>query len=211
MKAKFVKITLFLAALALLFCACAYVPEEKAPTTEDKNAEYLEKIAELESEIEKNKAEFLESEALYKKTITELQAKIAVLSATQPPLVDQEEESVQFRYRLEDGRAIITGYEGNVALLNIPESLDGYPVISIGERAFEDADITAVTLPEGLLDIGWFAFYNCHALVNVTIPSSVASIGYAVFDGCGALTVFCPTDSYAERYARSYGLSFVTK
>lgn len=210
MKRKFIKISILILALALTLGGCAFVPDDEAPASEDKSAEYLERIAALENELEQARATFSESETLYRQTITDLQAKIAILSATQVPPADKEEESVQFRYRTEDGRAVITGYEGNVALLNIPDTLDGYPVIAIGERAFEGADITAVILPEGLHDIGWFAFYNCRGLVNITIPASVSSIGYAVFDGCGALSVFCPKGSYAEQYARSYGLTYIT-
>ena len=210
MKRKFIKISILILALALLLGGCAFVPDEETPASEDKSAEYQERIAALESELEQTRATFSESEALYRQTITDLQAKIAILSATQVPPADKEEESVQFRYRIEDGRAVITGYEGNVALLHIPDTLDGHPVIAIGERAFEGAAITAVVLPEGLHDIGWFAFYNCRGLVNITIPASVSSIGYAVFDGCGALSVFCPQGSYAEQYARSYGLTYIT-
>ena len=109
-----------------------------------------------------------------------------------------------------NGSAIITGYRGECALLTVPKALDGYPVIAIGERAFEGATFSAVILPEGISSIGWFAFYACENLINVTLPESVSSIGYAVFDGCGDLTVYCNADSYAARYAQSYGLTLIT-
>lgn len=207
MKVKFTKAALLLVTLALLFSGCAYLPDD---TAQDKTAEYLATIASLEAQIAEQKAEFSESETRYKQTIVELEARIAQLSAPQTP-PNGETESVKFRYRVEDGNAVITGYEGNAALLTVPDTLDGYPVTAIGERAFESAAVTAVVLPEGLQKIGWFAFYNCRELINVTIPASVDSIGYAVFDGCGALTLYCPADSYAERYAHSYGISCVAK
>ena len=211
MKVKFTRAALLLIALALLFCGCAYVPDEQDDTNkEDKTTEYLNTIATLETQLEEARASFAESEAAYLQTIADLEKKVALLSATQSP-ASGEEESVKFRYRVEAGGAVITGYEGNAALLTIPDTLDGHPVISIGERAFEGASITAVVIPEGVQDIGWFGFYNCQKLVNVTVPKSVGSIGYAVFDGCGALTLYCPADSYAERYAHSYGLACVTK
>ena len=206
MKAKFIKIPLFFLALALFLCGCAYIPNEDA---QNKTAEYLNTIAELERKLAEERATFAQSETTLKQTIAELEQKLATLSATQAPPQDSE-DSVKFRYRVENGNAVITGYEGNAALLTIPDKLDGYPVVSIGERAFEGANVAAVVLPDGLQDIGWFAFYNCHKLLNVTIPASTSTIGYAVFDGCGALTLYCPKDSYAERYARSYGLTYVT-
>ncbi len=206
MKAKFIKIPLFFLALALFLCGCAYIPNEDA---QNKTAEYLNTIAELERKLAEERATFAQSETTLKQTIAELEQKLATLSATQAP-PQNSEDSVKFRYRVENGNAVITGYEGNAALLTIPDKLDGYPVVSIGERAFEGANVAAVVLPDGLQDIGWFAFYNCHKLLNVTIPASTSAIGYAVFDGCGALTLYCPKDSYAERYARSYGLTYVT-
>jgi hypothetical protein len=111
---------------------------------------------------------------------------------------------------LEDGNAIITGYSGEATLLTIPSELDGHPVAGIGDRAFEDSAIAAIVLPEGLSSIGWFAFYNCLELVNVTLPDSVSTIGYAAFDGSPAVSVVCPSGSYAERYARSYGIPYIT-
>lgn len=208
MKTNLIKIILFTVALALLLGGCAYISDEQGQTT-DKTAEYLNTIATLESTLEEERSNFEQAEATYKQTIAELEAKVAYLSTMQSPTPDTE-DSVQFRYRVENGGAVITGYEGHVALLTVPDTLDGYPVISIGERAFEGADMTAVVLPDGLQEIGWFGFYNCHNLSNVTIPQSVSSIGYAVFDGCGALTVYCPANCYAERYARSYGISYIT-
>ena len=208
MKVKLIKIFLLTLALALLFGGCAYVPDEQDGTAQDQNTEYLNTIASLETQLEEERATFAQSEAAYQQTIADLERKLALLTATQSPAPD-EEESVKFRYRVEQNGAVITGYEGSVALLTIPDTLDGHPVISIGERAFEGAGVRAIVIPEGVQDIGWFAFYNCHDLVNVTLPQSLASIGYAVFDGCGVLTLYCPADSYAERYARSYGLTYV--
>ncbi|MBO7341943.1 MAG: leucine-rich repeat protein [Clostridia bacterium] len=196
--------------LAFLLGGCAFVPDEQADGTRDQNAEYLNTIAELQAQLEMERAGFAESEALYQQTIATLEAKIALLSHSQSPS-QGEEESVTFRYKLEGENAVITGYEGNATLLTVPDTLDGHPVTSIGERAFEGTSVSAIVIPDGVQSIGWFAFYNCRDLVNVTLPQSVSSIGYAVFDGCGALTVFGAADSYAERYARSYGLAFVAK
>ena len=48
--------------------------------------------------------------------------------------------------------------------------------------------ITAISLPEGLISIGWYAFCGCKALTSVTIPDSVTSIGDWAFYKCSALT-----------------------
>ena len=195
-----------LCALTLLFVGCAKGAEE--PTTEITLQEYRATITALEEALSKAREEQERLALDYQSRITLLEEKLAQLNAKEDlPL---GEERVEFRYRLENGGAIITGYRGECALLTVPKTLDGYPVIAIGERAFEGATFSAVVLQEGVSSIGWFAFYGCENLINVTLPESVSSIGYAVFDGCGDLTVYCSAGSYAARYAQSYGLTLVT-
>ena len=120
-----------------------------------------------------------------------------------------DDGSATFHYQLRNNKAVITGFEGSATLINVPATLDGYPVFAIGERAFEGKSITAIVLPEGVESIEWFAFYNCTALADVTLPNSITSIGYAVFDGCPDVTLICAQDSYAAEYAKSYGLPTV--
>lgn len=43
--------------------------------------------------------------------------------------------------------------------------------------------ITSVSLPEGLPNIGSYAFYGCDNLVNISLPESVQSIGKMAFNG----------------------------
>ena len=202
MKGKFFKCLALLIALLLFACGCAYVPEEPDGTV-DENAKHLETIAALEAQLAEERAAFQSKEAAYITQIAQLKAQ---LPAAQPP----KEEDAVFRYRVENKKAIITGYSGNAALLNVPETLDGYPVAAIGEHAFEGSSVKAVVLPEGVGEIGWFAFYGCSQLKFISLPASVTSIGYAVFDGCPALTVSCPADCYAARYAESYGLACIS-
>ena len=206
MKRKHLRFGAFLCALTLFLGGCAYIPEEDASA--DVYAQYQETIATLEAELAAQREKLAQSESQYKAEIASLQAKLELLNEQNK--VEMGEQSVEFRYRVENGGAVITGYSGGQDLLSIPQTLDGYPVIAIGERAFEGASFTAVILPEGITSIGWFAFFECERLINVTLPTSVSSIGYAVFDGCGELTLYCKADSYAARYAQSYGYSCVT-
>ncbi len=43
-------------------------------------------------------------------------------------------------------------------------------------------------IPQGILEIGNFAFYGCESLKDVIIPDSVTGIGYGAFCGCESLT-----------------------
>lgn len=82
----------------------------------------------------------------------------------------------------------ITGYRGRSSRVEIPRELDGKPVTSIGEYAFEGKRITEVSLPDGITDIGMAAFRNCSSLVSVTFATDGdLTVGNYAFYGCDAL------------------------
>ena len=116
--------------------------------------------------------------------------------------------SLPYTYELDDGEITILSYTGTEKVVTIPDTLDGYPVTEIGERAFADTGIEAVTLPAAVEEIGWFAFLNCYALRSITAGSALTEIGYGAFDGCSSsLTLICPAGSYLARYGHSFGLA----
>lgn len=77
-------------------------------------------------------------------------------------------------------------YSGNIV---IPGSVEyegnTYNVTSIEESAFKYcSELTSITIPNGVLSIGYRAFYQCSKLASVTIPNSVTSINNQAFYGC---------------------------
>ncbi|HTY46071.1 MAG TPA: leucine-rich repeat domain-containing protein, partial [Methanomassiliicoccales archaeon] len=85
--------------------------------------------------------------------------------------------------------ATITGYTGPGGAIAIPSSLDGYPVVAIGDYAFFGVtNLTAVEIPDSVTSIGQYAFYGCTSLASLTISQQVASIGYVAFYHCSSLT-----------------------
>ena len=76
----------------------------------------------------------------------------------------------------------LLAYKGTSKTPVIPDS-----VKTIGAEAFRGADITGVTIPSGVREIGSYAFYDCEALTAVDIPGSVSLIGDNAFSGCTAL------------------------
>lgn len=94
-------------------------------------------------------------------------------------------------YADSDGQiyASVTGYDGNALTLNIPETLGGLTVRSIGREAFCGSRyLTAVTVPEGVTDIGKYAFQGCIGLQTAAVPSTLRNIGEGAFYGCFSLT-----------------------
>ena len=47
--------------------------------------------------------------------------------------------------------------------------------------------ITSVVLPEGMTNIGNYAFYDLTELTEIIIPDSITSIGEEAFEGCNRL------------------------
>ena len=88
-----------------------------------------------------------------------------------------------YTYTVTDGKATITdvsdSFGGDII---IPSTLGGYPVVAIAESVFANRnDISSITIPEGVTDIGDYAFYGCTHLQSVTIPDSVTYIGWSAF------------------------------
>lgn len=82
----------------------------------------------------------------------------------------------------------ITGYSGTYPTdgsLAIPNEIEGYPVTSIGNQAFERCSkLTSIIIPNGVTRIGDKAFGACNNLTSVKIPNSVTSIGNGAFSSC---------------------------
>lgn len=95
----------------------------------------------------------------------------------------------QFNYSESDGKITITKYIGTYTTVNIPDTINGNPVTSIGNDAFKGCTgITSVTIPDSVTSIGEQAFMQCTNLISIIIPGSVTSIGNNAFNRCWSLT-----------------------
>ena len=89
----------------------------------------------------------------------------------------------------EDENATITGYRGNVSVLSIPETLDGYQVTAIGKDAFKKNTLLGViTIPNAVISIGSAAFAECSNLSYVVLPKGLQAMGAFAFYNCDQLT-----------------------
>ena len=96
-------------------------------------------------------------------------------------------------YRIDDNGAMVAAAEATLTEANIPSSVEfegnQYPVIKINDEVFSgNTNLTTVTLPEGLVEIGVSAFKECKNLESVTLPESLTTLGGEAFRGNTNLT-----------------------
>ena len=79
-------------------------------------------------------------------------------------------------------------YTGDIVIPPTIE-VDGvtYNVTAIGDKAFRKADITSISLPEGLQKIGQESLYKTK-ITKITVPNSVTKLGHQAFQECPNLT-----------------------
>ncbi len=105
----------------------------------------------------------------------------------------------QFTYTTNSGTIAITQYTGSGGAVTIPDTINGLPVTSIGSAFINCTNLTSVTIPNSVTNIGDYAFAWCISLNNVTIGNSVTSIGYNAFGGCTSLTSLFPRECPRHR------------
>jgi hypothetical protein len=106
----------------------------------------------------------------------------ALLLALPASLIAQD-----FTYVTNNGKITITKYLGPGGVVSVPDTIDGLPVVNIGDRAFQGSSVTNVIIPSGIIDIGDSTFSYCSGLTSITIPDSVTSIRDSTFYFCFSL------------------------
>ena len=104
----------------------------------------------------------------------------------------EEVASDGITYRINEKEAVVAAAEAILTEANILSSVEfegnQYPVIKINSSVFSDnINLTAVTLPEGLVEIGTYAFRECQNLASVTLPELLTTLGHNAFQSCKSL------------------------
>ena len=98
-----------------------------------------------------------------------------------PYLIKADADIVSSSYTVKPGTKVIAGeafmYCTGLTAIDLPEGL-----VDIGESAFASTKITAIDLPAGLTCIRDRAFQYCQ-LTSITLPEGVTSIGNEAFYG----------------------------
>jgi hypothetical protein len=108
-------------------------------------------------------------------------------------------QAEDYTYTVTDSKATITGYTGPGGNITLPDTLSGYPVVSIGDYAFnQHYNLTSITIPSSVTNIGNNAFEFCGNLTSITIPDSIRSIGKSAFCFCRNLVSIAIPNSIAR-------------
>ena len=111
-------------------------------------------------------------------------AKVVHTSLSEPSLI---ETSGDFVFMDSDNPTLLV-YTGKTAHLTLPNHYKG-KTYTIGQNVFmKNKELTSIVIPEGVTEIGHFAFSDCSNLTSVSIPKSMKSIGSCAFANCFALT-----------------------
>lgn len=100
-----------------------------------------------------------------------------------------------YEYQVLDGGTVeITKYSGAGGQVEIPDTIDGKSISSIGQSAFgSNQDVTQVELPATVTELQYMSFYKCNNLEKVIIPadSQLKKIGGSAFFGCALTEIDC--------------------
>lgn len=116
---------------------------------------------------------------------------------------------------IDENSCKITGYTGQGGNIELPaQNGEGVAVTAIGDNAFkQNSTITAVKLPEGITEIGSYAFYDCK-LTELVLPQGLLSIGSSAFNGCYFLAELVIPDTVSvigsSAFSNCHGLKAVT-
>jgi len=92
---------------------------------------------------------------------------------------------IDYTYTISEGEVTITGYAGSGGNIVIPDTIEGLPVVKIGNAAFRGtSSLTSVMLPDSVTKIGDDAFNLCTRLTSISFGNSLKRIGVGAFRGC---------------------------
>ena len=119
----------------------------------------------------------------FKKTIALILSIMMIVSVIPMGLSFAAESD--YTYTIADDKATITKYTGSDEEVVVPDTLGGYPVVAIAEKAFRDnLAIKKIKFADSIESVGNLAFYKCQSLVEVNLGNGVKTLNGAVFSNC---------------------------
>ena len=107
-------------------------------------------------------------------------------------------------YEIQEGGEVktvaVTGYDGEEKNLTVPAQVNGYTVVRVKEKAFENSDIETVKFSSTYLYIEGYAFGGCTQLKTVISVAEATVMGYA-FENCTKLETVILPDATLLKYS----------
>ncbi len=119
---------------------------------------------------------------------------VSVISANAATFVTDSEWKLEIA---SDTEYYIEEYLGSEANFTLPEQIGTRKVVKINSRAFSDAPVVNLVIPDSYTVIGDYAFIGNETLKTVTIPNTVTEVGAGVFSNCKVLETVTFTEPAA--------------
>ncbi|KAK8836090.1 hypothetical protein M9Y10_040047 [Tritrichomonas musculus] len=99
-----------------------------------------------------------------------------------------EDPSDYFKYSISNNQVTILRYIGPGGKVIIPHIIENYLVVSIGDSAFSgNKQITNIIIPDSILYIKKFAFYNCNNLEEMKLPNQLKELENEFISKCNKI------------------------
>ena len=113
-------------------------------------------------------------------------------------------------YRFSGNQAVIVGCKTDESWIEVPDTVDGVPVVGISEGAFTDCtSLEYIDLPEGVAWIGAYAFLRCSHFKEIVMPDSLVTIGDGSFNNCPSFTIVSHEGSSGHAFAEYHNLNWI--
>lgn len=134
---------------------------------------------------------------------------LTMLLSLFPAIPAHAETFGMLTYQISNGMVTITDCDESASgTIDIPSTIECYPVTAIGDNAFGlCAQLSEIKIPESVTSIADYAFSDCTSLTCINIPQNVAYIGLLPFNSCSSLEII-NIDANNQKFSSDNGILF---
>ena len=124
-----------------------------------------------------------------KRIITSILVFVLAVSALVPVSVSAENTG-DFEYTVEDGKATVTKYVGDGGAVVIPSEIDGTPVTAIGAHAFEgQMSVTSLKIPNSVEKVDYTALKGCDSIESLDVDTETVTMAFSRLPSLKEVTI----------------------